>query len=136
MIKSRPSPEGVPRSLTIRKMPSASPPMAVLSCTRNSQRPRGPAPQGTTHRTREELGVRGELEGLLQTARVSLRACVEGPLQPTYVSDVEEQALEVGELGGRDPQQPGVVVEHGPGRGLVRSKRVCGNGKSALSTER
>lgn len=44
----------------------------------------------------------------------------------THAADVEEQALQVCKLRGRDAQQAGRLVHHATGQLLIRGERICG----------
>ena len=50
----------------------------------------------------------------------------------TDIADLEEQALEVGKLGGREPQQTGIVVQNGTREALVSGEGVWEAGHMSL----
>ena len=50
----------------------------------------------------------------------------------TDIADLEEQALEVGKLSGREPQQTGVVVQNGTREALVSGEGVWEAGHMSL----
>ena len=76
----------------------------------------------STYSARPSLCVWNELKSVL------IHGCEFGAPEksttPTDITDLEEQALEVGKLSGREPQQTGIVVQNSTREALVRGEGV------------
>ncbi len=105
LIKSRPSPEGVPMSLTIRYTLLALPPIAVLRLRYRSDNSEVGLRCCVGGAYRECLGVGGQLE--------------------RSAPDLEGKGRERSELSGGQTQQTGRVVHNTPRSSLILGEGIC-----------
>lgn len=78
-----------------------------------------------TYRAGPNLGVGGELVGVLWNHSGQRLECERRDKGSTHVADVEEQALQTRELVRGDLKETGVVVCNTAGGGLVRAECIC-----------